>query len=151
MKTISKKILYALLLTVILSCCSQYITTSNEDLFNDIQMLYTIDVKKTQLKDSRTTAISLLDKQSNELRLYIVYDTYNQKNNCIIYYNIDSEIPVKLYYALEPNQMYYEEKLAYEAFKEELEKDYRIFLKQFGNITNDDLLSLAKWIDEKRG
>lgn len=139
-----KKIILCCLLLFTLCGCIEHQTQS---LYNQLNEDYIIEYQKFSSDKNIEIALDLTDRQTQKRKVYIIYDVMSQKNCCILFYNDNPEIPVKRFYALEPETIFYEEKAEYLPYLDKLEKEYKNFLKTY-DTSSQQLLNLTKNIEK---
>lgn len=145
------KVVIVLLCIITLTACKENTKpfSNTAEAWDYISSLYYVEHKKTDLPNgNKEVTITIADKNDNSKKyLFIYYNPSLLSRNAIIFYNYNTEIPVKRYYAVEPSKMYFDEKESYIEYKELLDKDYNAFLDEI-YLNSNDLFDIAKWINE---
>lgn len=129
---------------IILCGCAEYRT---QTLYDKLSEDYLIEYQKFNSNENIEIAVELIDRQTQKRKIYIIYDVMKKENSCILFYNENPEIPIKRFYAQEPETIFYEEKAEYLPYLDQLKKEYTSFLKQY-DTSSQQLLNLSKDIEK---
>lgn len=131
-------------LSIFLCACAENRTQALYDKLNED---YLIKYQKFNSNENIEIVVDLIDRQTQQRKIYIIYDVMNKGNRCILFYNDNPEIPVNRFYAQEPETIFYEEKAEYLPYLDKLEKEYKKFLKSY-DTSSQQLFNLTKNIEK---
>lgn len=139
-----KKWIICCTVLIFLCGCAEHRTQA---LYDKLSEDYLIKYQKFNSNENIEISVELIDRETKERKIYIIYDVMRKENCCILFYNENPEIPIKRFYAKEPETIYYEEKAEYLPYLDKLEKEYKGFLKSY-DTSSQQLLNLSKNIEK---